>query len=174
MAVTEVAPRSKLNGHHSSVSTLCWPTAALLYSGSWDGTIREWDVETASVTATLGGQPAATSVDVSLGASLIASGHTDHVLRLWDARLQQAALRLKLPHKGGWVSGVCWNPQQPQLLASSCYDGVVRLWDVRTTIPLHTLAKHDGKALCVAWDGAEHVASGGADAALRITAVHLV
>lgn len=82
---------------------------------------------------------------------------------------RQASMRLKLSHKGGWVSDVRWHPHQPHLLASACYDGAVRLWDVRTTIPLHTVAQHDGKALCVIWDGAERVASGGTDAQLRLS-----
>lgn len=45
-APTEARPVSTLSGHQASVNALCWPTAALLYSGSWDGTIREWQVHT--------------------------------------------------------------------------------------------------------------------------------
>ena len=109
------------------------------------------------------------SIDVSLSSKLIASGHSDHALRLWDARLQAAALQLKLAHKG-WVSAVRWcGAGSPHLCASACYDGIVRLWDVRSTVPLHQVSAHEGKALCLAWDGPERVASGGADAQLRIS-----
>ena len=106
-------------------------------------------------------------------ASLIASAHTDHTLRVWDSRLQQAALRLKLTHPG-WVSGVRWCPHQSHLLASTCYDGCVRLWDVRSSIPLHEIKSHEGgKALCVDWDGPERILSGGSDAALRMATIAL-
>ena len=47
-AAVEIAPSARLSGHQGSVSALCWPTAAMLYSGSWDGTIREWNVEAES------------------------------------------------------------------------------------------------------------------------------
>ena len=165
-APTEVEPTTALPGHQGSVSALCWPTAALVYSGSWDGTIREWQVDVETTSATLAGQAAVLSLDVSLASTLTASGHTDHVLRVWDSRLQQAALQLRLNHQG-WVADVKWCPHRPNLLASASYDGSVRLWDVRSTAPLHTLCEHDGKALCLAWDGAEKVASGGTDAQLR-------
>ena len=169
----EVTPVLTLYGHQGSVSALCWPTAALVYSGSWDGTIREWQVESETCSATLAGQPAILSLDVSLAATLIASAHTDHTLRLWDSRLQQAALRLKLPHPG-WVSGVKWCPNSAHLLATSCYDGSVRIWDVRSTIPLHEMRAHDGgKALCIEWDGAERLVSGGSDAQLKTATLAL-
>ena len=176
-APAELQPSVKLmagintSAHQGPVNGLCWPTAALVYSGSWDGTLREWHAETGSVSATLAGQPAVLGLDVSLSSSLIASAHTDHTLRVWDLRLQQAALRLKLPHPG-WVSDVKWCPHQPHLLASACYDGTVRLWDVRSSIPLHELQSHKGgKALCLAWDGAERLCSGGSDAQMAVAAI---
>lgn len=168
----ELEPTTALPGHQGSVSALCWPTAALVYSGSWDGTIREWQVDVETTSATLAGQAAVLSLDVSLSSTLTASGHTDHILRVWDSRLQQAALQLQLSHKG-WVADVKWCPHRPHLLASASYDGHVRLWDVRSTNPLHTLTEHEGKALCVAWDGAEKVASGGTDAQMRRAALAL-
>ena len=112
------------------------------------------------------------SVDVSLLSSLVASGHSDHVLRLWDARAPQAA-QLSLRHRGGWVSGVAWSRHRAQLLASACHDGTVRLWDTRSTVPLHELPPHADKALCVAWDGAERLLSGGADGELRTLQLRL-
>ena len=125
-------------------------------------------MEVESPSATLAGQPAVMSLDVSLSAGLIASAHTDHTLRLWDSRLQQAALRVRLPHPG-WVSGVKWCPHSAHLLATSCYDGSVRIWDVRSTIPLHETKAHAGaKALCVEWDGADRLVSGGSDAKLQM------
>ena len=74
------------------MGALCWPTADLLYSGSWDGTVREWPVEMGLPSATLAGQAAVLSLDVALGSGLIASAHSDHALRVWDSRLQAAAM----------------------------------------------------------------------------------
>jgi ribosome biogenesis protein YTM1 len=164
-------PSARLSAHHDCVGALCWPTASLLYSGAADGTVREWKVDVGAPSATLAGQAAVACLDVSLSSALIASGHTDHALRVWDSRLDQAAMQLKLPHKG-WVSAVRWCEHQPNLLASACYDGSVRLWDVRSTVPLHQLNAHVGKALCLAWD-AEFVVSGGTDSQLRRSKVAL-
>ena len=117
-----------------------------VYSAGWHdprvaGRCRDHECDTA-------GQAAVLSLDVSLASTLTASGHTDHVLRVWDSRLQQAALQLRLNHQG-WVADVAV-PARPNLLASASYDGSVRLW-MRSTAPLHTLCEHDGKALCLAW-----------------------
>ncbi len=171
-APIELEPSGELKGHAGSVAGLCWPTAALVYSASWDGTVREWGVATRQQTACLSGQPAALCIDVSLAASLVATGHTDHAVRLWDARLQGQALRLTLPHKA-WASGVRWCEASANLLATSSYDGSVQLWDVRSTVPLHRLPPHEGKALCVAWDGEGRLVSGGSDGQLRVAAVTL-
>ena len=172
-AAPEVSPTAQLRGHQGSVPALCWPTAALVYSGGWDGTVREWQVEVETTSATLAGQAAVLSLDVALGPALTASAHTDHALRIWDARLQQAALQVKLPHST-WVSAVKWCPHQAQLVATACYDGAVRLWDVRcSSTPLHQASLHDGKALCLEWDGPERLVSGGTDAVMRRAEVTL-
>ena len=95
------------------------------------------------------------------------------MLRLWDARCApQAQHQLSLRHKG-WVSAVAWSRHRSQLLLSSCHDGSVRLWDTRSTVPLHELPPHADKALCVAWDGAERLVSGGADGELRTLRLRL-
>ena len=43
---------------------------------------------------------------------------------------------------------VCWGKEEHQLVSGS-YDQTVKVWDVRSTVPLYTLAAHDGKVLCV-------------------------
>ena len=166
----EIASAQTLSGHTGCVSSLCWPTVGLVYSGSWDGTIREWQLDVGSPSATLAGQAAIIALDISLTSKLIASGHTDHALRVWDARLQQAAMQFSVPHKG-WVSAVRWCPEQAHLIATSSYDGRVQLWDIRSTIPVHEITKHEGKALCLTWDGGERLGSGGEDGELRVASV---
>lgn len=83
--------------------------------------------------AQLSGQKAALCISVSLAGQTIATGHSDHTVRLWDTRLQQGSLKLSLPHKG-WVSSVAWSASNPFLLLSTCHDGGVRLWDTRSTV----------------------------------------
>jgi len=65
-----------------------------------DGTVREWDATVASEVATLSScGKAALCLDVSLGLATVASGHSDHNIRLWDARSKGGAPTGTLPHK---------------------------------------------------------------------------
>ena len=89
MPVPEVSPSSSLSESHAgSVNALCWPTAALMYSGSWDGQIKEWQVDVESSSATLGGQAAV----IALDALVAADGERPH---------RPCATRLGLAAAGG-------------------------------------------------------------------------
>ena len=165
---TSLDPTTTLSGHSNCVSSLCWSTAALLYSGSWDGCIKEWDMTTETATVAFSSMKATLCMDVSLGSMSVASGHSDHLLRLWDARTKGSTVRQSLKHNA-WVSDVRWSTANPLHLLSSCHDGAVRLWDIRSSVALHELPSHEDKALCVAFLGADRLVSGGADAELRIS-----
>ena len=45
-AVPQVAPRAQLEGHTGCVSALSWQSTTELWSGSWDHSLRCWDVAT--------------------------------------------------------------------------------------------------------------------------------
>ena len=66
-----------------------------------------------------------------------------------------------------WVVAAAWHPSSQHHIATASYDSSVKLWDMRAAIPLHTLAGHADKALCMAWTAADQLASGGADCELR-------
>ena len=161
-------PVAALDAHSDCVSSLVWQTANLLYTGGWDCRVKEWDVcgaAGATATTTLVAAAAVLCVDVSLAGATIASGHSDHRLRLWDARAGTAPTGA-LAHNA-WVAGVAWAPNNAHQLLTACHDGSVRLWDVRSTIALHRLASHSTRALCVAWGDDDVLYSGGADGRLH-------
>ena len=86
----------------------------------WDGTVREWDVAAERCTVSLSTSRAATSIDVSLAAAAIATGHCDHGLRVWDVRLSASEPVAALKHRS-WVSGVAWSPSHThQVRPPSC------------------------------------------------------
>lgn len=72
-----------------------------------------------------------------------------------------------------WITAVAWHPASAYHLATASFDRTVKLWDTRAAVPLHTLAVHNDKALCVAWAGPRKLASGGADCMLRMFNVSL-
>ncbi|MFB3092823.1 MAG: serine/threonine protein kinase, partial [Dehalococcoidia bacterium] len=75
-----------LEGHTSVVRSVAFsPDGARLASGSGDGTIRLWSVETGQVLTTLKGHTApVTSVVFSPDGTRLASGSGDQTIRLWD------------------------------------------------------------------------------------------
>lgn len=146
-------------------------------SGSSDRSVRLWDLTTHSCVQTLTGNRAITGISVNAD-GLVLSAHPDRCVRLWDPRATQSGENLVQrtfnSHKE-WVSAVQWHPTNANLFASSSYDGTVKIWDSRSTIPLHTVAAHDGKALDVAWrpEAEPQVAfvSGGEDKQLKFFSV---
>lgn len=150
--------------------------AGTLVSGSWDHSVRVWDVEARANTETLNHNKAVYCVAAAPGGGpgLVAFGGAEKAVRVWDPRARAGeglALRALASH-AGWVAALAWHPASAHVVASASYDGSLKLWDLRAAVPLHTLAGHHAdKALCVAWAGPALLASGGADCKLRTAEV---
>eukprot|EP00743_Colponemidia_sp_Colp-15_P003223 GILK01003482.1.p1 GENE.GILK01003482.1~~GILK01003482.1.p1 ORF type:complete len:429 (+),score=37.65 GILK01003482.1:67-1353(+) len=158
---------AELLGHTQQVSAVCWPYTATLYTGSWDHTIRVWDVDSKTTVNTLTGNKIVTALSYNHVAGLLASGHEDRAVRIWDPRGKDTqVVKLALVSHSSWVSAVKWAPTSPYMLASASYDGTVKLWDIRSKIPLHTLESHEDKVLCLDWQGTSRLWSGGSDSKL--------
>lgn len=162
-----------LEGHKGVVSTLIWPHPSAIYSGSWDHSIKMWDVKTGVCSNTWHGNKVVNALSLSPHINLLASAHNDTFVRVWDPRQKdKEAIKSTLKSHTGWVSDVAWcnSKSFPHLLVSTSYDGTVKLWDVRSMIPLHTMEAHTDKALCVDWHQ-NQIISGGADNMLHSFAV---
>eukprot|EP00002_Diphylleia_rotans_P010219 TRINITY_DN2060_c0_g1_i2.p1 TRINITY_DN2060_c0_g1~~TRINITY_DN2060_c0_g1_i2.p1 ORF type:complete len:415 (-),score=87.00 TRINITY_DN2060_c0_g1_i2:91-1335(-) len=159
-----------MNGHKQAVSSVVWPIANKIYSGSWDHTIACWDVHTGAQDRSLSGNHPVYKVDFCEKTGLLISSHQDRSIRLWDPRVSEGAVSKKnFTRHQEMVSDVKWSPFSESHFASSGHDGKVYLWDTRSSVPLHLLCKHDGKALSVSWMGAQAVASGGSDGIVKFT-----
>lgn len=167
-----------LAGHSNSVSAVQWVGENEVASGSWDHSIRFWDLPSCVNTETLHSPCSVFAMDnrpvngSSSERDLTLTGHADHVVRLWDKRSTEgmkAKLRFK-SHKS-CVTALQWHPTNAHLFLSSSHDGSLKLWDIRSHIPLHTVAEaHDDQALCLSWCAHESrlALSGGSDTKLRI------
>ena len=174
-SLEELSPALSLLGHTKCVSGLAWTSASSLFTGSWDHSIRGWDVETGTCTATMNGNKVVTALSYSPLSKLLASAHPDHAVRLWDPRVGGggdggAVVKLRLASHTKWVSAVAWSNHSEHVLLSGSHDSSLKIWDVRSTVPLHTIdAAHEKgkKVLCVGWKSDGDFVSGGGDCKLK-------
>jgi WD40 repeat protein/predicted TPR repeat methyltransferase len=103
--------------------------------GDWfrpmgSGNARVWDVGTGKVLATLEGHTGfVTAVAFSPKGKTLATGSSDHKVKLWDTTTWQERLTLKWGKKQ--VDGVLFSSDGRTLLASSA-DGSIHLWRAAT------------------------------------------
>lgn len=97
---------------------------SLLASGSWDGTVKLWQVTT-GVLRWIGRHASHVNrVAFAPDGSLLASAGNDGTVRLWSV-ISGGALQ-SLAHPGA-VAVICWHPSG-KLLISGDTEGVIRLW----------------------------------------------
>ncbi|CAG8670554.1 15626_t:CDS:2, partial [Funneliformis mosseae] len=120
-------------------------------------------------------------ISYSKKSGLIASGHSDRVIRIWDPRATDTAIvKLTLSSHKNWVTSISWSTTNSFMLASGSYDGTIKIWDIRSKTPLYTLSKQQSddkgkekenikikKVFSVDWDN-DVILSGGEDNQLHI------
>ncbi len=146
-----------LYGHTKGVSAITFrpPDCRTLASGSWDGTVRLWDLNNTDVEPIILGEDkkdgkeschggSVTSVAFSEDGRFLASSCDDSIIRLWDLRQfnwDSQQLDKKPIFLDGQHSGRVWSvlfiqtkhletieTDSETLLASSSDDGSIRLW----------------------------------------------
>jgi len=160
-----------LTGHTNCVRSVAWcpHNSTKLASGSVDGTVKIWNVETGQCLRALTGHiGSVTSVTWHPGdGTKVVSGSVDRTVQIWDVATG-ACLRTLEGHSRG-VSSVTWHPHDGTKLASGSYDDTIKIWDVETGRCLRTLKGHFS-VRSVAWhpgDGTE-VASGSLNSVIQI------
>jgi ribosome biogenesis protein YTM1 len=201
----DLSPFASLMGHAQCVTDVTWVNdakvaariaadcAKVLVSGSWDHSIRIWDVARLCCVRTVHCNKVVTALAVS-PRGLIASAHPDRAVRVWDVRNvaegENVVARAVLRGHAGWVSDLAFQPRLSDAsLVSVSYDKSVCLWDVRglgktdgdkenkdgaeaagkcSAKAVHKLGNvHDDKILCVGWRGEDCIVTGGADSKMK-------
>ncbi|PHZ16805.1 WD40 repeat-like protein [Rhizopus microsporus ATCC 52813] len=163
----------ELEGHVGAVNAVTFNTvnSNIVYTGGWDHSIRSWDVEQQVNLVTKNCEKVVLGVDYSSRAQLLATGHADNTIRLWDLKSDDGTnVKLALRGHSAWVSSVSWSKTSEHMLCSGSYDSTVRVWDIRSSKePLYTMdsAENKEKVLSVYWDN-EKILSGGEEKKLRI------
>jgi WD40 repeat protein len=155
-----------LTGHTDWVLSVAFsPDGRLLASGSFDDTIKLWEVASGRLVRTLTGHTDwVRSVAFSPDGRLLASGSDDETIKLWE--VASGSLVRSLGHTAPVLS-VAFSPDG-RLLASGSYKEI-KLWDVATGSLVRTLTGHTNWVLSVAFspDG-RLLASGSADKTIKL------
>ncbi|MCA2694109.1 MULTISPECIES: serine/threonine-protein kinase [unclassified Microcystis] len=152
-----------LTGHSHLVTSVVYsPDGRYLASGSYDDTIKIWEVATGKQLRTLPGHSdSVRSVVYSPDGRYLASGSVDKTIKIWEVATGKE-LRTLTGHSRG-VSSVAYSPDG-RYLASGSGDKTIKIWEVETGKELRTLTGHSIGVLSVAYspDG-RYLASGSYD-----------
>jgi tetratricopeptide (TPR) repeat protein len=149
-----------LTGHSHYVSSLAFtPDGLTLVSGSWDKTVKLWQMNTRQEIQTLTGHSEdLRCVVVSPDGQTIASCGEDKVIKLWQLSTGQEIRTLM--GSSSWVFCVVISPDG-QILVSGSNDGTIKIWQLSTGKELRTLRGQLGSVfyLAISPDGQTLVSS---------------
>ena len=158
----------ELSGHTEQVTSLAFsPDGKILISGSYDRTIRLWNVRKRKELGTLKGDDSVYTVAFSPDGQYIASGSKDSTIILWPLYSDESPRTLTGHSKA--VFSVAFSADSKMLVSGSA-DGKIKMWRVSTGELIETLPEqHYRGVTSVAFspDG-RHIASGDRDMTVRI------
>merc|ERR1711966_8217 len=160
-------PRKALRGHgHFVQDVVISSDGQFALSGSWDGTLRLWDLNTGSTTRRFVGHTKdVLSVAFSVDNRQIVSGSRDKTIKLWNT-LGECKYTIGEPEgHTEWVSCVRFSPVTNNPIIVSCgWDKLVKVWNLTNCKLRSNLYGHTGYINCVTLspDGSL-CASGGKD-----------
>jgi guanine nucleotide-binding protein subunit beta-2-like 1 protein len=159
-------PRRSLQGHSNFVQDVVISSdGQFALSGSWDNTLRLWEIATGQTTRRFVGHTKdVTSVAFSADNRQIVSGSRDGKIKVWNT-LGECKFTLSDEGHTDWVSCVRFspNPQTP-IIVSAGWDKKVKVWNLNTMKLQSDLVGHTGfvSTVTVSPDGSL-CASGGKD-----------
>ncbi|WP_413168085.1 WD40 repeat domain-containing protein [Capilliphycus salinus ALCB114379] len=130
-----------LTGHLDSVKSVSFsPDNRTLASGSFDKTIRLWNLETQTEMARLQGHFGwIMAIAFKPNNCILASGSFDRTIKLWNLKTHREITTLG--RHSGLILSVAFSPDG-HLLASGSFDNTIKLWNLETRTKIITLRGH--------------------------------
>ncbi|MFN6541439.1 MAG: WD40 repeat domain-containing protein [Nostoc sp. EkiNYC01] len=157
-----------LTGHNSRVTSVAIaPDGKTAVSGSWDNTLKQWDLQTGKEISTLTGHNSrVTSVAIAPDGKTAVSASWDNTLKQWD--LQTGKEISTLTGHNSTVNAVAIAPDGKTAISGSG-DNTLKVWDLHTGKEISTLTGHNDwvRAVAIAPDGKTAV-SGSDDSTLKV------
>lgn len=176
IAVNDIKLSNTLTGHSQDVrSVAVSPDGTAIASGSFDGTIKIWNLETGALIRTLTGHSDAgemvSSVAIAPNGTLLASSSNGYggTIKLWN--LATGELLYTIAGTSLGISSIAISPDS-QLLASGSEEGNIQLWNLESGEAIGTFSGHLGTVFSVVFspDG-QTLASASQDGSIKLWAV---
>lgn len=144
-------PQKALTGHSHFVSDVVMSSdGQFALSGSWDGTLRLWDLSTGLTTRRFVGHTKdVLSVAFSADNRQIVSGSRDKTVKLWNT-LGVCKYTIQEDGHSEWVSCVRFSPNTSNPIIVSCgWDKLVKVWNLTNCKLKTNHFGHTGYLNCV-------------------------
>ncbi len=162
-------PDKVLRGHSGQVwGVVITPDGRLAISGSYDNTLRVWDLHTGvSLNTLYGHTDRIYGVALSPDGRFAVSCSADRTIRIWDLDSNGVCAAILEGHTQG-VHSVAVTPDGRRIISGS-FDKTVRIWDIKTTQCAAILKEHTDSVfgVAVAPNGRYAVSASG-DRTLRV------
>ncbi|MEH2332942.1 nSTAND1 domain-containing NTPase [Nostoc sp.] len=142
--IDRVRESNRFQGHQDAVNSISFsPDGKTIASGSWDKTIKLWNIESGESQTLSGHTDKVWRVRYSpMNGNMIASASTDNTVRLWNAKSGEFLGELK--GNTDLVYDISFSPDSKKI-ATASWDGKIKIWDTTTKKELETLENLQGQ-----------------------------
>ncbi len=164
-----------LTNHTGSVHCLAIVGSKnLLVSGSYDQTLKQWELTTGELVCSCYHEASVSSLAVHEGLGYVASGTSDGLVTLWQLGGEEK-LGILMGNMAE-VEAVAVN-DTGEIIAAGCADGTIKIWKLPTTIfsiflqvePCLVLNAHHGQVMDLIWSpDSQLLYSAGTDGLIKI------